>query len=169
MGIFKIDVEDFKWIDGTLDDVDDLCLHGHVTVQIGDTVIEDHGTVSATGLYLLKTLTEDKIMSYNSIQMIPCCGHFMVANSDVNEVWISGCDKGSDWSVIHDGESVKLILSNGHEEIVSLEEYREEVYRFADKVEAFYDSCTPKILPNDEFSRNGYIAFWRDWLRRRGR
>ena len=34
-----------------------------VTVQFGDTVLEDTGTVSATALYLLKTLTNDKLMA----------------------------------------------------------------------------------------------------------
>ena len=57
MGIFKIDVNGFRWINGPEDDPQDLCLHGHVTVRIGDTVLEDDGTVSATALYLLKTLT----------------------------------------------------------------------------------------------------------------
>ena len=71
MGIFKIKADKFEWIGGAADDPQDLCLHGHVTVQFGDTVLEDIGTVSATALYLLKTLTEDKVMAYHDIQMIP--------------------------------------------------------------------------------------------------
>ena len=63
MGMFKIDVDEFEWIGGAKDDPQDLCLHGHVTVHIGGTVFEDIGTVSATALYLLKTLTEDKVMT----------------------------------------------------------------------------------------------------------
>ena len=59
MGIFKIKADRFEWIGGVADDPQDLCLHGRVTVQFGDTVVEDTGTVSATALYLLKTLTED--------------------------------------------------------------------------------------------------------------
>lgn len=55
MGIFKIDVTDLQWINGPEDDPQDLCLHGHVTARIGDTILEDDGTVSATALYLLKT------------------------------------------------------------------------------------------------------------------
>lgn len=61
MGIFKIKADKFEWIGGAADDPQDLCLHGHVTVQFGDTTLEDTGTVSATALYLLKTLTEDII------------------------------------------------------------------------------------------------------------
>ena len=167
MEIFKIDVDEFEWIGGVKDDPQDLCLHGRVTVHIGDTVLENVGTVSATALYLLKTLTEDKVMDYNDIQMIPCCGHFLIANEDLTEVQIIGCDIGSDWTTLHEGDNIKIILPSGLKEIVSLADYKKEVFKFADKVEAFYKSCTPKEIPEDVFRRNGYIAFWNEWHRRR--
>ena len=96
MGVFKIKADKFEWIGGAADDPQDRCLHGHVTAQFGDTVLEDCGTVSATALYLLKTLSEDKIMKPYDIQMIPCCGHFLIANKDLTEVEISSCDTGTD-------------------------------------------------------------------------
>ena len=68
--MFEIDADQFSWICGPEDDSEDLCLHGHVTVQIGKTVMEYDGTVSATALYLLKTLTEDKVMSEYDIHRI---------------------------------------------------------------------------------------------------
>ena len=102
MGTFKIDVDEFSWIGGAEDDPSDRCLHGRVTVQIGQTVLQDVGTVSATALYLLKSLSEDKLMNDSSIQMIPCCGFFMIANPGLTEVSIIGCDTGTDWSVIHE-------------------------------------------------------------------
>lgn len=37
MGTFKIKADRFEWIGGTADDPQDHCLHGHVTVQFGDT------------------------------------------------------------------------------------------------------------------------------------
>ena len=167
MNIFKIDADQFQWINGMEDDPDDLCLHGHVMVQIGPRILEDTGTVSATALYLLKSLTEDKIMDCHHLQMIPCCGHFLIANEDLSQVEIIGCDTGTDWAVFHQGDKVKIVLDSGEEEIVNFENYRREVFRFADKVEAFYHSCKPKNLPKDEFSRNGYLAFWNEWHRRR--
>lgn len=167
MGTFKIDVDDFQWIGGAADDPEDLCLHGHVKVQIGDVLLEDDGTVSATALYLLKTLTEDKIMDEMDIQMIPCCGHSIYANKELTDVMICGCDNGTDWSTIHEGDNVKLILPTGQEVVVLRADYKVEVFHFADKVEAFYKACTPKILPQDEIDRNGYIAFWNEWHRRR--
>lgn len=169
MGIFKIDADDFSWINGPEDDENDLCLHGHVTVQIGNTILEDYGTVSATALYLLKSLTEDKIMNEAEIQMIPCCGHFLIANRDLSEVTIIGCDNGTDWSVIHENGKIKLVLPSGEEEWVDFSDYQREVFRFADEIEAYYSSCKPKVIPQDEFKRNGYLAFWNEWHRRRNR
>lgn len=166
MNTFSIDVDNFTWICGPEDDPEDLCLHGHVTVKIGKAAMEYDGTVSATALYLLKTLTEDKVMSENDIQMIPCCGHFLIANKDLSEVSISGCGNGVDWSVVHENGGVKLILPSGASEWVSQQDYQAEVIRFADKVESYYNSCQPKNIPDDEFTRNGYIAFWNEWRRR---
>lgn len=120
MGVFRIRVDSFEWIGGAADDPQDLCLHGHVTVQFGDTTLEDTGTVSATALYPLKTLTEDKLMAEHDIQMIPCCGHFLIANNDLTEVQISGCDTGTDWSTTHDRDAVRFVLPSGQEEVVTL-------------------------------------------------
>ena len=166
MGTFRITADDFQWINGAADDPQDLCLHGHVTVQFGDTTLEDTGTVSATALYLLKTLTEDKLMAEYDIQMIPCCGHTLIANDDLTEVSISGCDTGTDWSTLHEGDTVRFILPSGQEEVVTLREYQYEVLGFAKEVKRFYDACTPKEIPENEFDRNGYTAFWNEWQSR---
>ena len=155
MVIFKITADDLQWIGGAVDDPQDLCLHGHVTVQFGDTILEDTGTISATALYLLKTLTEDKLMAEYDIQMIPCCGHTFIANVNMTEVQISGCDTGTDWSTIHEGNTIRFVLPSGQEEVVALREYQYEVLDFAKKVKRFYDSCTPKEIPENEFDRNG--------------
>lgn len=168
MGTFTIDACDFSWIMGPEDDPEDLCLHGHVTARIGDTVLEDDGTVSATALYLLKSLTQDKVMDPGDIQMIPCCGHFLMANDDLSEVTISGCDNGTDWSVLHRDGMVELVLPSGQVERVDPKAYREQVLAFADKIEDYYRSCQPKKLPKDDFDRRGYLAFWNEWHRRRG-
>ena len=100
------------------------------------------------------------------IQMIPCCGHFLIATQDLSEVQISGCDNGTDWSTIHEGDCVRFILPSGQEEIVSLRDYWHEVLEFARNVKQFYDACTPKEIPEDVFDRNGYMAFWNEWKRR---
>lgn len=166
MGKFLIDATELCWIDGSVDNSEDLCLHGHAVVYIGGERLEYDCTVSATALYLLKTLTENHIIHEDN-QMLPCCGHFYIPDAGLENVTISGCDNGIDWTVKHNGSDVILALENGTEVTVPLEEYRQEVYRFADKIENYYKSCSPKKLPEDKFSHDGYIAFWNEWHRRR--
>lgn len=168
MSKFRINADDFQWICGYEDDPEDKCLHGRVTIQIGEISMVEYGTVSATALYLLKTLTEDKLMTDHEIQMVPCCGHFYIANEDLTEVSILGCDTGLDWSTVHEENCVRLIFKDGTEATIPMDQYREEVFKFADKVEAYYASCLPKKVPTNEFDRNGYLAFWNEWKRRRG-
>lgn len=91
----------------------------------------------------------------------------IIGDAKLENVIISGCNSGIDWTVRHSGEDVVLTLENGSEETIPLEEYRQEVYRFADKIEEYYKSCSPKQIPEDSFSRDGYIAFWNEWHRRR--
>ena len=163
---FLIDATDLCWIDGSADNADDLCLHGHAIVCIGNEQLEFDATVSATALYLLKTLTEEHII-YEDNQMLPCCGYLYVPDTNLENVTICGCPNGIDWTVKHSGGDVILILESGAEITIPLDEYRQEVYKFADKMEAYYKQCSPKNVPSDEFTRNGYIAFWNEWHRRR--
>lgn len=166
--MFKIDVKDMCWIGGKTDDPHDLCAHGYVTACIGDEQFEFKGTVSATALRLLKTLTENHSLGKSGEQMIPCCGHFIIPNDTADSVEICGCDKGVDWSVVHNNdETVTLITEDGNETTICFDDYEKAVFDFADKVEGFYKSCTPKIAPTDDFDKDGYIAFWTEWYRRR--
>ncbi len=168
MNRFHIDAYDFEWITGLKDDPTDKCLHGRAVVVIGDEVLEDTCTVSATALYLLKSLTDDKT-SEDGYLMLPCCGHFYISNEDMTEVYISGCDLGTDWEIRHTDGGVRLILENGKEEFVDMEEYKREVFRFCDNIKAYYDSCSPKVFGDDkdDFNRRGYTAFWNEWNSRR--
>ena len=168
MGKFKIDAIDLHWIDGTQDDPSDYCLHGHAIAYIGDQKLECDATLSATALYLLKTLTEDHVI-YEDNQMLPCCGFIYIPNENLDNVEIMGCANGIDWTVRHDGDCVVLELDDGTTERVLLDAYREEVFRFADKIEDYYQACTPKEFSEEEEpAREGYVAFWNEWHRRRG-
>lgn len=111
-------------------------------------------------------MTEDHII-YEDNPILPCCGSFYVPNKSLDNVTILGCPNGIDWTIKHEDGCIVLILADGIEERVSMEEYREEVFRFADEVEAFYNQCYPKVLPNDEYTQDGYTAFWNEWHRRR--
>ena len=167
MPLPRIDASNLHWMDDPVNDPDDLCLHGDAVAYIGDRKLEyEECTVSATALYLLKTLTEDHIIDQDN-QMLPCCGHTLIANDDLSEVVISGCPNGIDWSVIHAGDSVRLIFEDGYEVSVPIAQYRDEVFRFADLIERYYRASTPKIIPKNTFDRDGYLTFWKEWYRRR--
>lgn len=167
MGKFEIDASNLQWIGGKCDDADDLCLHGDAVCIIGDEQFAYHATVSATALYLLKTLTQDHIINEEN-QLLPCCGFFVIPNEELTNVDICGCPNGIDWSVIHEGDNIRMITGSQNETVISIEEYRRKVFAFADKIEGFYKSSKPKNIPAGEFDKNGYIAFWNEWHRRRG-
>ncbi len=164
---FKIEVNNLYWIDGKKDDPDDLCLHGDIEVIIGEEKLSCSCTASAAALRMLKTLSEDHLLTKGE-QMLPCCGFFMIPNETLDEVKISGCDNGVDWTVLHDDGTIRLITEKGNTVYIYYLQYKEEVLRFVNVVEEYYKKSLPKNIPADEFERNGYIAFWNEWNRRRG-
>ena len=159
--MFSIQVKNLHWIDTTADDPKDKCLHGDVSVQIGDECfgMED-ATVSATAFYLLRSLTRDHIMYSMGIQLLPCCGFDMYFWQ--GELVIIGCPNGIDWSVIHENGQIKLITDSEQETVVPLETYKQAVFAFADEIEAFYQNSQTKVF-NDEEDRCVYHAFWDEW------
>ena len=159
--MFSICVSDLHWLPGS-EETEDLCLHGHATAIIGDERLEYDATVSATALYLLKSIREDHLRG-TGLQMLPCCGHFLIASEDLSHVEIIGCDSGVDWSVLHEGDSVRLLTESGEDVVIPLAEYRRTVFAFSDEVERFYRTSRPKKIPTDEFEKNGYLSFWKEW------
>jgi hypothetical protein len=165
--MFNIEVSKLHWIDGSADCPGDLCLHGDIRATIGEECFEySPAAVSATALYLLKTLTEDHVPGEDNQKMIPHCGHFIVPDEMNDTVCIIGCCNGIDWSVIHKGDLIQLITTNGKETVIHLTDYTKAVYAFADTIESYYSSCATKI-PEDDFDRNAYAVFWKEWCRRR--
>lgn len=165
--MFRIEADNLDWLGCPRDKRKDLCLHGRAVAYIGDKKLEYNlTTVSATALYLLKSLTEDHI-AHEDNQMLPCCGFSLFADNKLENVTICGCANGIDWSVIHEGEDVRLILDDGYETIVSIGEYKKEVLRFVDKIEKFYQSSPPRKLPKNKHDREGCLAFWKEWRRRK--
>lgn len=164
--MFQIDVSDLHWIQNVADDPEDLCLHGTATAVIGTETLTYDATVSATALSLLRTLTEDHL-SGQGIQMLPCCGFFLVADETNSSVQIVGCPNGIDWTVTHANNQIQITTDTGTIVSVKKDDYKKAVFAFADQIERFYQRCSPKILPKDEFDRNGYLAFWNEWHRRR--
>ena len=168
--MFKLDILSLHWIDESADNPDDLCLHGNVVTKVGEEIFEYYATVSAAALVLLRTLTENHAVGTDN-QILPCCGHFMIANENLDSVEICGCPNGMDWNVTHeaneDTNQIRIVTQNGNEVFIEFADYQKEVFEFADKVEEFYKKCAPKKMPDDNFEKNGYIAFWAEWRRRR--
>ncbi|MBM7868634.1 hypothetical protein JOC70_000103 [Clostridium pascui] len=166
---FTIDIVDLYWINGEKDNPEDLCLHGKVNVKIGNEVVADNYpcTVSSTALYLLKSIKENHVMGKSSNQMLPCCGHFIIASDHDDTVEICGCPSGVDWSVLHIDGGVKLVTENANEVTINLNDYIKTVSNFVNKVEEFYKKSEAKNIPADDFDRDGYIKFWKEWNNRR--
>lgn len=159
--MFSLHLSDLHWLPGS-DETEDLCLHGHAAVMIGDELLEYDATVSATALYLLKSTREDHILGAG-LQMLPCCGHFLIANEEKTRVEIVGCNSGVDFSVIHEEDGVRLTTGSGNSVRIPLSEYRAAVFAFADEIERFYRKSKPKKLPTDQFEKDGYLTFWAEW------
>ncbi len=165
--MFKIEILKKYWINGEADDAGDLCLHGDVLVRIGEQCLGDTNvTISATGLYLLRSLENNHLIG-NEEHMLPCCGHAMYANKTLDTVEIIGCPNGVDWSIVHDGGKVKFMTESGYVSEVIVTEYRGAVMKVVSEVESFYQVSSDKILPDNELDRQGYLAFWNEWIRRR--
>lgn len=173
---FDIKIIRQHWVDDAENDnPDDLCSHGEIYVRIGRTELstKESGswTLSSTALYLLRTIHEDYEAGKYASQLIPCCGHFFIADEkNPGAVSIIGCPNGIDWTICHlpDGR-VKHTADNGDDAIISKDAYMQLVRSVVEQVEVFYTSSAAKNLPNDEHDRNGYEAFWNEWHMRKAR
>lgn len=158
-----------RWMPGSPGDRADLCAHGKVLFQVNDAVLvaEDAGecTVSAAALFLLRTLSQNHTEdSPVGDQLFPCCGFTMY---DIGEadVLIQGCALGHDFDIRHEENKVHIIVDDDRQYTVDTLAWHKAVCGFADKVEAFYESSSPK-QPCDE-DAEGYNLFRQEWQRRR--
>lgn len=164
---FDIKILDLHWI-MDVDDPTDLCAHGHVFVKIGDGIVADKDsldvTVSSTALYLMRTIKDNYKKDDYASQLLPCCGHFFMADEESDYVSIMGCPSGIDWTIIHTGDGkIKHITDSGQEATVDKNEYIKLVLNFADQVEDFYKTSLPKTIPTGDFEKKGYLTFWKEW------
>lgn len=166
---FEIKILRQHWIkDDGKDDPEDLCSHGQVFVRIGEEIIVDSSTkgwtLSATGLFLLRTLDHDHKVGDFSTQLVPCCGHVLIPPKEgSNEVIILGCPNGYDWGVTHAGDEVIFQSQKGSTGKLPFHQYEDQILNFTDKVEEFYYDHEPKVIPDNEEYRAGYYQFWKEW------
>jgi hypothetical protein len=159
------------WVKGDADDPSDLCAHSPVEFRLdGETLVRPENgdwTVSASALYLLRTLTADHTKERPvGDHLFPCCGFNMYEVEGTDDVLIFGCPGGIDFEVIHDGDNVVLREADGRMRRVALAEWRCAVCAFSDTVRAFYEASLPK-QPHDEDGANGFRKFMAEWDRRR--
>jgi len=171
--MFELHLTNLHWLEDEFPEHNarlDLCLHGNATAIVGDEIFEYEANVSSSGLYLLKSLTQNHIIHQNSNLLFSCCGHCIYPDdTDKKSVHTIGCPYGIDWSVIHEDEKVKIITDSGKETIISLKEYKKSVHSFCDIIEDFFNKSEKKIPPSDKLNRKYYKLFWKEWHRRRGR
>ena len=171
---FSIELLETHWISDE-DTQTDLCAHGQMRVIIGtETVVDqlekDGWTISATAQFLLRTLERNHTKE-NPVgdQLIPCCGHLLVFDNEMDEVYIAGCSSGIDWEVTHKYGIVTLKTKNGTETKIDFTHYKNQVLKFVDKVEQFYKYSIEKEIPKDDFDRKGYLQFWKEWNEKRNK
>jgi len=170
---FDVQILQLNWLKHA-DDPADLCAHGSVYVTIGGKAIvnEEDGdgwTLSAAALNLMRTLDRNYSPGDFAGQLIPCCGFFLVPDDAGEHVEIMGCENGIEWTVQQEGDFIRHIAASGEQALIGREDYKELVLSFADKVERFYHDSAPKTLPADDFDRKGYLTFWKEWRRLRGK
>lgn len=171
--MFRLDIEKSSWInDDGADDPHDLCAHAIVKVSIGENCLTtDQITSSAGAIFLLRSITEDHIAgnpeSKNTDMILPCCGNSIYEDkNDPDRAVIITCPFGFDFSVIHENGNVKISCDDCGEVTVTADEYRREIYAFADAVMAFYEASAPKKFENSE-SEKGFLAMMREWKKLR--
>jgi len=161
---------DLHWIKNE-DDPNDLCAHGHVYLKIGNEIVSDKETgdwtLSSTALSLLRSIEKDYKKNNYDNQLLPCCGHFFIADDQEETVTVQGCDTGIDWTITHINGTVEHVTDKGEKGVIEKEKYKKLIFDFADKVEFFYKESRPKEIPTDNFDKKGYLTFWKEWRRLR--
>jgi hypothetical protein len=152
------------WLEGT-EDRYELCAHSGVEFCIdGHALITESAgdwTVSASALYLLRTLSKPHNRSlHTGQQLFPCCGNGLF-EGDGEDVVIVGCNAGIDFEVSRDGDDVVISSPEGKEYCVGGREWRDAVCRFSDLVQEFYASSARKEPGEDAPAFQSFMAEWR--------
>jgi hypothetical protein len=166
---FEIKILRQHWIqDNGSDDKHDLCSHGEVFIRVGSEELSNRESgswsLSTAGLFLLRSLEQDCNFGEFENQLIPCCGHSIYPNEDKKDfALIMGCGDGVDWKINHLKDRVAFETATGTKAELLFEEYRKMVLEFTDEIEEFYGNPNNKVLPDDEFEKDGFNQFWTEW------
>lgn len=159
------------WIDGSVDDSEDLCAHSGVDFRIGDAVLvkprDGEWTVSAAALYLLRTLSQPHTKQQPITEyLFPCCGNGIFEVEGQDDVQIVGCNSGINFEVVRIGGDVVLTADDGKQHRATFSDWKQAVCAFSDSVRAFYSASSPKN-PEDDWEERSFRKFLSEWSRRR--
>ena len=162
---FEFNLINIHWKYDTPDNENDLCAHGEVFVKINDEIISNNEdwAISATGLYLLRSLKNNYKPEMYGNFLLPCCAmDFWLDN--YGKVYFIGCPNGIDLTIEHlDNNYVKIISKNGSEVIIKGEIFKEIISKFITKIELFYKNSPKRKL--DKEKEIGFNAFWDEWYK----
>lgn len=162
--MFAIDSLELCWQDGQPEETD-LCAHGAVRIHVGEYVLEGEVSMSASALHLLRSVTDDHEPDPLA-KLFPMDG-FSWTPDGAGSIYLGGCPNGGfDGTVIHEDDFVHIALEGRPEVRVPLDQYRAEVFCFADAVEGLFRTSCPKVVCN-ELDKLWYPAFWEEWCGRR--
>ena len=165
---FKIKILRQHWIsnDETFNK-GDLCSHGVLFLKIWEEILSDSKSgswsLTATGLYLLRSLKVDYNVGDFENYLVPCCGHCIIPDENKNYVTILGCNSWVDWNIKHEDGNVKFTSKQWTIGVIDFEQYKKMVLEFTDAIEAFYGDPKEKDVPNNEFDKNWFQQFRAEW------
>ena len=166
---------DLHWVDRVVENPTDQCVHGSVELTANGTTLVAPGehawNLTAAGLFLLRTLTENNTASDSVCEanyLFPCCGfNPMLVGNGKYPLVIQGCPNGINVSVEHLDDGVRLSADNGPTALISPAEWRSAVLGFVAEIEGWYARNTPRAEPGSEFDARGWAALWNEWKSRR--
>lgn len=149
---------------------EDLCAHGGVYLNINGTIVSDgldkEWTLSTASYYLLKTVWSDYKATSDTHHLIPCCGHSMWKDVSFEDgIYIVECTNGINWEIKHQGEKLTHRFPDGTTLETDAVEWKKVVCEFSKKVIDFFVTASPKVC-SDEYEREGFEIFMRQWLER---
>ena len=161
--MFTMDMLKLCWLEGQPEETD-LCAHGIVRIHVGAHVLEGEVSVSAAALHLLRTVRDDHEPD-KMAKLFPTDGFCWTPAGTAYPypIYLGGCPNGGfDGKVVHEDGFVRIALENLPEVRVPLEDYRAEVFRFADAVEELFRQSKPKVV-TDSLDKLWYPLFWQEW------
>lgn len=161
--LFAIEAAELCWLNGQREETD-LCAHGIVRICLGDYTLEGEVSTSASALHLLRTVSDDHEPD-EMAKLFPTDGFCWTPSGGATPypIYLGGCPNGGfDGTVLHEEGFVRVALESLPEVRVPLEDYRAEVFRFADAVEALFRRSQPKVVA-DALDKLWYPLFWMEW------